>query len=65
MSDELALFPSIFASFFSAVDSYHLFRASDKKSSNGTNDSDIEPYEELYLKKFEKERLKVLLNHPA
>ena len=42
MSDELALFPSIFACLFGAVGFYHLFRASDKKSTNGANNSNIE-----------------------
>ena len=65
MSDELALFPSIFACFFGTVGSYHLFRASYKKSTNGTNNSDIELCKEIYLKGLKKERLKILLYHPT
>ena len=56
MPDELALLPSIFAGSFGAVISYNLFSESDKKGTNGTSDSDIELYKEIYSNEFKKRK---------
>ena len=61
MPDELALLPSIFAGSFGAVISYNLFSESDKKGTNGTNDSDIELYKEIYSKEFKKRKFNYII----
>ena len=59
--DEFALFPSIFAGSFGAISFYNLFVESDKKSTNGTNDSDIELYKEIYSKEFKKRKFENII----
>ena len=61
MPDELAFLPSIFAGSFGAVISYNLFSESDKKGTNDTSDSDIELYNEIFLKEYKKRKFKNII----